>query len=113
MSLYDSEFPPSIERGQPTTDILQSTQSPGDVQDEGRLPSSQDARIFGDGSGVTWWVHEVSGDHVGARGGATCLLVVSALELRRVWRFPAHWRSLSSEELLRLGDQPPRRDTLR
>ncbi|MFL5616526.1 MAG: hypothetical protein ACJ796_22865 [Gemmatimonadaceae bacterium] len=70
-------------------------------------PSSRDAKIFRDGDGVTWWVHEVAGEHLGAPG-ATCLLVVSANELRRVWKYPAEWRSLLPEDLLRLPQQPRR-----
>jgi hypothetical protein len=72
-------------------------------------PSSRDAKIFRDGNGVTWWVHEVAGEHLGAPG-ATCLLVVSANELRRVWKYPADWRSLTPQDLLGLPQQSPRRD---
>lgn len=68
---------------------------------EPTAPSSRDARIFRDATGVTWWVHEVAGEHLGT-AGATCLLVVSASELRRVWKYPADWRSLPPEELLKL-----------
>lgn len=64
-------------------------------------PASRDAKIFRDGNGVTWWVHEVAGEHLGA-AGAMCLLVVSASELRRVWKYPADWRSLTPEQLLTL-----------
>ena len=64
-------------------------------------PASRDAKIFRDGNGVTWWVHEVAGEHLGA-AGAMCLLVVSASELRRVWKYPADWRSLTPEQLLAL-----------
>jgi hypothetical protein len=64
-------------------------------------PASRDAKIFRDGNGVTWWVHEVAGEHLGT-AGAMCLLVVSANELRRVWKYPPDWRSLSPEHLLSL-----------
>jgi hypothetical protein len=64
-------------------------------------PASRDAKIFRDANGMTWWVHEVAGEHLGAPG-AMCLLVVSASELRRVWKYPADWRSLSPEHLLGL-----------
>lgn len=65
------------------------------------MPASRDARIFRDGNGVTWWVHEVAGEHLGT-AGAMCLLVVSASELRRVWKYPADWRSLTPDQLLTL-----------
>jgi hypothetical protein len=79
------------------------------VPNESAPPSSQDARIFRDTTGVTWWVHEVNGEYLGTVG-ATCLLVVSANELRRVWKYPSDWRSLAAEELLRLPYQPPHID---
>ena len=71
------------------------------VPNESTAPSSREARIFRDGSGVTWWVHEVAGEHLGT-AGAMCLLVVSASELRRVWKYPADWRSLTPDQLLGL-----------
>ena len=77
------------------------------LPNESTPPASREARIFRDASGITWWVHEVSGEYLGTVG-ATCLLVVSANELRRVWKYPPEWRSLSAEELLRLPQQAPR-----
>jgi hypothetical protein len=64
-------------------------------------PASREARIFRDANNVTWWVHEVAGEHLGT-AGTTCLLVVSASELRRVWKYPPDWRSLTPEQLLTL-----------
>ena len=64
--------------------------------------ASREAKIFRDGDGVTWWVHEVAGEHLGGVMGMTCLLVVSANELRRIWKYPADWRQLSAAELLAL-----------
>jgi len=111
MLLYDPEFPPSND-GSTSSAARHSGQAAAHAPDEGVPPASQDARIFRDANGVTWWVHEVNGEYLGARG-ATCLLVVSALDLRRVWRYPANWRSLAPEELLRLPDQrSPRTDAL-
>lgn len=66
-------------------------------------PASREARIFRDDDGVTWWVHEVAGEHLGGVSGMTCLLVVSANELRRVWKYPSDWRQLSPAELLTLS----------
>ncbi|HEY7234632.1 MAG TPA: hypothetical protein VH539_10815 [Gemmatimonadaceae bacterium] len=68
---------------------------------ENAPPVSRDAKIFQDAEGVTWWVHEVDGEQMGTVGTG-CLLIVSANELRRLWKYPANWRSLSPEELLRL-----------
>jgi len=78
-----------------------ATRSAG-VPNETVAPASRDAKIFRDAGGVTWWVHEVAGEHLGT-AGAMCLLVVSANELRRVWKFPADWRSLSADQLLALS----------
>jgi hypothetical protein len=69
-------------------------------------PASKDAKIFRDDNGVTWWVHEVAGEHLGTIG-AMCLLVVSANELRRIWKYPSTWRQLSPAELLALPQQQP------
>jgi hypothetical protein len=76
-----------------------------DSPNEG-APASKDAKIFRDREGVTWWVHEVAGEHLGYVG-VTCLLVVSANELRRIWKYPADWRQLSAAELLALPQQLP------
>ena len=117
MLLYDPEFPPAPhDSGATSASGRHSGQAAAHVPNEGRAsaseegatPASREARIFRDASGVTWWAHEVSGEHLGARA-ATCLLVVSSLELRRVWRYPADWRSLPPDELLRLQDQSTRR----
>jgi hypothetical protein len=82
------------------------------LPNESAPPSSRDARIFRDDAGVTWWVHEVSGEYLGTVG-ATCLLVVSANELRRVWKYPPDWRSLAAEALLKLPHQPRRTEAER
>lgn len=76
-------------------------QAPEAVPNDAGPPSSREARIFRDASGVTWWVHEVAGEHLGT-AGAQCLLVVSANELRRVWKYPPDWRSLPWDALLAL-----------
>jgi len=104
--LLDPEFPPSND-GSASTAARHSGQAAAPAPDEGVPPASQEARIFRDPSGVTWWVHEVNGEYLGTVG-ATCLLVVSANELRRVWKYPANWRSLTPDELLLLPQQQPR-----
>lgn len=98
MSFSDLEHFPFDERhaAEPPTAGAGSAPMPN----EG-TPASREARIFRDGNGVTWWVHEVAGEHLGT-AGTMCLLVVSASELRRVWKYPADWRSLTPEQLLEL-----------
>ena len=99
MSFSDLEHFPFEERraAEPAAAVPGSAAAPN----ESTAPSSRDARIFRDGSGVTWWVHEVAGEHLGA-AGAMCLLVVSASELRRVWKYPPEWRTLTPQQLLAL-----------
>ena len=89
---FDARPAPPEEAAAPARGVMPNDAGP---------PTSREARIFRDASGVTWWVHEVAGEHLGA-AGAQCLLIVSANELRRVWKYPADWRSLTPEELLAL-----------
>lgn len=107
MSYSDLEHFPFDERSEPEGHARPSGATRAPQPNESAPPTSRDARIFRDDHGVTWWVHEVNGEHLGTVG-TTCLLVVSANELRRVWKYPIDWRSLSAEELLRLPQQPPR-----
>jgi hypothetical protein len=107
MSHSDLEHFPFDERHEPESATRHSGSARARLPNESTPPVSREARIFRDESGVTWWVHEVSGEYLGTVG-ATCLLVVSANELRRVWKYPLEWRSLSAEELLRLPQQAPR-----
>lgn len=57
------------------------------------------SRTFDDSEGVTWEVVEVSGEDAPGAQGDRCLLFLSAEAARRVWQFPADWRSLSAREL--------------
>jgi hypothetical protein len=107
MSYSDLEHFPFDEHDEPEGRQRPSGASRAPSPNESAPPASRDAKIFRDDGGVTWWVHEVNGEYLGAVG-TTCLLVVSANELRRVWKYPADWRSLSAEELLRLPQQAPR-----
>lgn len=99
MSFSDLEHFPFDDRraAEPSAAGTGSASSPN----EGPPASSREARIFRDANNVTWWVHEVAGEHLGT-AGTMCLLVVSASELRRVWKYPPDWRSLTSEQLLNL-----------
>ena len=106
MAHSDLEHFPFDEREDAEGTARPSGASRAPSPNESAPPSSRDAKIFRDEQGVTWWAHEVSGEYLGTVG-ATCLLVVSANQLRRVWKYPADWRTLSVEELLRLPHQPP------
>lgn len=112
MAHSDQEHFPLDERDSSEGVSRPSGASRASLPNESAPPSSRDARIFRDDAGVTWWVHEVNGENLGT-AGATCLLVVSANELRRVWKYPADWRSLPAEDLLRLPYQAPRAEAER
>ncbi|MFL5612406.1 MAG: hypothetical protein ACJ796_01945 [Gemmatimonadaceae bacterium] len=60
----------------------------------------REAKTFRDAHGQHWFAHEVTGESLG--GGPSCLLLVSAREVRRIFAFPPHWRSLSANDLLAL-----------
>jgi hypothetical protein len=105
MSHSDLEHFPFDGRDKPEGRARPSGATRAPEPNESVPPASRDAKIFRDEQGVTWWVHEVNGEYLGTVG-ATCLLVVSANELRRVWKYPSDWRSLSPEELLQLPQQP-------
>ena len=107
MSHSDLEHFPFEERDESEGVSRPSGASRAPLPNESAPPSSHDAKIFRDVTGVTWWAHEVSGEYLGTIG-VTCLLIVSANELRRVWKYPADWRSLSDDELLGLPCQVPR-----
>jgi hypothetical protein len=98
MSRFDADLLPQDERRDPVArgDAAASGEAPNES-----APASREAKIFRDAEGATWWVHEVAGEHLGV-SGVMCLLVVSANELRRIWKYPAVWRQLSPAELLAL-----------
>ncbi len=110
MSHSELEHFPFDERDDTEGTSRPSGASRAPMPNESAPPLSRDAKIFRDDAGVTWWAHEVNGEYLGTVG-ATCLLVVSANELRRVWKYPAEWRALSPAELLRLPQQAPRTGT--
>ena len=105
MSHSDLEHFPFDEREKPESHDRPSGSIRASSPNESAPPASRDARIFRDSGGITWWVHEVNGEYLGVVG-AMCLLVVSANELRRLWKYPSDWRSLSAEELLLLPQEP-------
>lgn len=52
---------------------------------------------------VEWAVFEVDGSEVAGSRGPRCLIFWSEHCMRRVWEYPAHWRSLSDAELAALS----------
>jgi hypothetical protein len=107
MSYSELEHLPFDERDDTEGTARPSGASRAPTPNDSAPPSSRDAKIFRDNAGLTWWAHEVNGEYLGTVG-AMCLLVVSANELRRVWKYPAEWRALSPDELLRLPHEVPR-----
>jgi hypothetical protein len=99
MSYSELEHFPFDERDDTEGTARPSGASRAPTPNDSAPPSSRDAKIFRD--------NEVNGEYLGTVG-ATCLLVVSANELRRVWKYPAEWRALSPDELLRLPHEVPR-----
>lgn len=55
-----------------------------------------------DHNGTEWLVHERDTPQAWARG-TRCLVLNSRECVRRVWNYPAHWRSMTADSLLRLG----------
>ena len=62
-----------------------------------------DALDYVDGEGTNWSVteHDMR-EMVGARG-LRCLVFASRYTFRRVWHFPAEWRSLPPDALAELS----------
>lgn len=55
--------------------------------------------FFRDGAGCVWNVYEVAAGAVPWAKGRRCLLFDSESAIRRVWRYPPDWRTLSEAEL--------------
>jgi hypothetical protein len=60
-------------------------------------------RIFLDEVGVEWQVRETDGRKVPASRGERCLIFRSSQAIRRVWNYPAQWRDLGPDELIRVS----------
>jgi len=70
---------------------------------EARAMAADDARYFRAGDCCEWRVREVdTSAHPWARG-PRCLVFESDAFARRVWRYPAHWRSLPDAALEKLS----------
>ena len=55
-----------------------------------------------DRDGIEWTVREVATPQAWARR-PQCLVLNSRECVRRIWEYPASWRSLDADQLLRLG----------
>jgi hypothetical protein len=66
------------------------------------LADEQFPRMFVDGDGIEWTVRELATPQAWARA-PRCLVLSSRDCVRRVWSYPAEWRSLDPDALLRLG----------
>jgi hypothetical protein len=69
---------------------------------DGGAADEESPHIVVDRSGIEWAVREVVTPQTWARG-ARCLVLNSRECVRRVWRYPSHWRKLDADSLLRLG----------
>jgi hypothetical protein len=58
--------------------------------------------VIVDRGGVEWAVREVVTPQPWARGDR-CLVLNSRECVRRIWRYPADWRRLDADALLKLG----------
>jgi hypothetical protein len=74
-----------------------------DAAPDAPTPPRRETIAFIARNGVTWWVTErdARGDP-GCRG-PRCLIFSNEEVVRRVWRYPPAWRTLSDGELEALG----------
>lgn len=68
-----------------------------------RVPASRSAVEYTDVDGVQWTVREIAPATTLAHSGQPSLIFESAMAVRRVWRYPSDWRTLSSEHLSALS----------
>jgi hypothetical protein len=68
----------------------------------GELVDEEFPRPLVDGDGIEWSVRELETPQAWARA-PRCLVLSSRDCVRRVWAYPAEWRSLDADALLRLG----------
>jgi hypothetical protein len=66
-------------------------------------PERPEPIAFTDAKWVLWRVSERDTRNDPGRRGDRCLIFSSADAVRRVWTYPATWRSLSDAELERLS----------
>jgi len=70
--------------------------------DHRKLADEEFPLMFVDRAGVEWTVRELATPQAWARA-PRCLVMSSRECVRRVWSYPAQWRSLDPDALLRLG----------
>lgn len=68
----------------------------------GGAADEEDPHVVVDRGGVEWAVREVETPQPWARA-TRCLVLNSRECVRRIWRYPSHWRKLDADDLLRLG----------
>lgn len=68
----------------------------------GGAADEQYPHVVVDREGIEWNVREVSTPQLWAKS-PRCLVLNSRECVRRVWQYPRHWRTMSADDLLRLG----------
>ena len=81
------------------------TRAAARIDRKGAQPTTGDAapRDFVDQRGVLWHVVERDARRDPGARADRCLVFDCADVCRRVWRYPAHWRELSPDELVALS----------
>jgi hypothetical protein len=80
--------------------MYQTSDDRANLQSGERDPQT---RVVMDGQGNEWLVNEVETPQLWAHA-KRCLIFSSSSIVRRVWRYPAPWARLSSQDLLALID---------
>jgi len=84
------------------TVVSWSVDSTGHAFPDRELADEDFPLMFVDRNGVEWTVRELATPQAWARA-PRCLVISSRECVRRVWSYPAQWRSLDADALLRLG----------
>jgi hypothetical protein len=79
-----------------------SVDTHGHVFPDQRESADEFSHVVLDRDGVEWSVREIATPHAWARA-PYCLVLSSRECVRRVWSYPADWRELDADALLRLG----------
>ena len=86
--------------GKHVSNSVDESNSP--FSETGAVAEERPAHAVIDRYGVEWIVSEIDTPQDWARA-PRCLLMNSRECVRRLWAYPAHWRLLDAETLLRLG----------
>jgi hypothetical protein len=69
-----------------------------------RVEVEHDVRtLVEEDTGRRWQVREMDARDIPAAQGARCLILDAETVVRRLWHYPADWRRMPAEELLRLA----------